>query len=247
MIIGGRAHNVEEAEEIGKAGFPFAEISIVDPRAFYEKDFRALKRLTETYGLLYVAHGPEEGNAWEPEALRRELLPQICALIDCSRELSISLFTVHFWLDKRFISTDIIEEKIDILKVMARYAARQEVKLCIENLSEQVSDFSRAFDTIETLGMTLDIGHGELLAEKNTAYAFNRQCNERIQHVHVHDNRGGSTPRDDLHLPLGEGIIDFASILPDLKKRGFDKTITLEVKPRHLLSGKNILESIWRE
>ena len=245
MIIGGRAHNIEEAELIGKAGFPFAEISIADPKVFYDEELYVLRRISGTYGLNYLAHGPEEGSAWETEVLRRELLPHIQSLIDCSSELSIPLFTIHFWLDKRFLDSNIIEEKIEILKEMSIYAAGRGIKLCIENLSEQFSDFSHAFDLIDTLGMTLDIGHGELLTEKNTAYDFSCQCLERIYHVHLHDNRGGNSPADDLHLPLGEGTIDFASILFDLKKKGFDKTITIEVKPNHLLSGKEVIEKIW--
>jgi sugar phosphate isomerase/epimerase len=245
VIIGGRAHNIEEAELIGKVGLPFAEISIRDPETFYEKELWALQKIRDAYGLTYLAHGPEEGNAWEPAILRKEFLPQIKSLLSCLQELSIDLFTVHFWIDKRFLDRRIIEEKFDILSDISFHASERGIKLCIENLSEQFSDFSPAFDLIAALGMTLDIGHAELLAQKNTAYGFFSHCLERIHHVHIHDNRGGNSPADDLHLPLGEGIIDFVSILSALKKKGFDKTITLEVKPRHLLQGKKTVEKIW--
>lgn len=245
MIIGGRAHNVEEAEAIGKAGLPFAEISILDPKMFYERDYPVFKKLSDLYGLTYLAHGPEEGNAWEPDILRNFFLPQIRVLLDCAGELSIPVFTTHFWMDKRFIEKEIIEKKISILEEMALYAAQKGIRLCIENLSEQISDFSRAFDVIKTLGMTLDIGHGELLTKKNTAYDFSQHCFERIWHMHIHDNRGGSSPRDDLHLPLGDGTINFAPILHAFKKKGYDKTITLEVKPEHLRASRKVLEEIW--
>jgi sugar phosphate isomerase/epimerase len=83
--------------------------------------------------------------------------------------------------------------------------------------------------------MTLDIGHGELLAPENTAYRFIATFPDRIRHIHIHDNRGGNSPNDDLHLPLGEGIINFPPILSALVHSGYDGTITLEVPP-HLFA-----------
>jgi len=53
--------------------------------------------------------------------------------------------------------------------------------------------------------MTLDLGHGELLCEENRSLGFIEKFPERIKHVHLHDNRGGNSPTDDLHLPPGEG------------------------------------------
>ncbi len=245
MIIGGRAHNIDEAELIAKAGFPFAEISIIDKKTFFDKELNALKKIRDKFGLNYLAHGPEEGNADEPEILRRDFFPLIQSLLDCSAELSITVFTIHFWIDRRFISSKTIEKKIKILKEMAAYASDRGIKLCMENLSERFSDFSVAFDSIDSLGMTLDVGHAELLSEKNTAYDFSSHCLEKISHMHIHDNRGGNSPRDDLHLPLGDGTIDFSSILNNLKKKGFDKTIALEIKPEYMLKGKEIIEAIW--
>ncbi len=245
MIICGRAHNTEEAEIVGLNGFPFVEISLINRSSFIKKDLYSLRKTADTYGLKYLAHGPEEGNAWAPDILHNKFLPDIKSLLECAGELDIKLFTIHFWIDSRFINSKIIKKKIEMLKEMADYAADKGIKLCIENLSERFSDFSIAFDLIDSLGMTLDIGHGELLTNKNTAYGFSSNCLERICHMHIHDNRGGNSPGDDLHLPLGDGTIDFFSILTSLKEKGFDKTATLEVKPEHMLKGKKLIEEIW--
>jgi len=245
MLIGGRAHSIREVLEIARAGFPFAEISITDEGLFYD-ELEQLKSIRAAHGLFYLAHGPEEGRAGEPDVLRRDYLPQVRTLLDCARELSIRLFTIHFWMDQRFvISPEILREKRQILSKMVGYAAKHEITLCIENLSERFSDFAGAFDEIELLGMTLDIGHGALITEKNTAYEFTECCFERIRHVHIHDNRGGNSPQDDLHLPLGAGTIDFAPILNGLKQRGFDRTITIEVRPEHLAGSSTVLQQLW--
>jgi hypothetical protein len=47
----------------------------------------------------------------------------------------------------------------------------------------------------------------------------------------LHDNRGGQSQADDLHLPIGVGTVDFAAILASLVRAGYDGTMTLEVEP----------------
>jgi sugar phosphate isomerase/epimerase len=245
--IGGRAHTAADAEEIALAGFTFAEISLLDAHAFHGGELDQLQRIAVTYGLSYLAHGPEEGDALNPDKLRRSYLPQLQRLIDCAAELGAPIFTLHFWIDKRFIPAPVIEKKIVLLSELTDYAHDRRVQLCVENLSEQPSDLGPAFDAIATLGMTLDIGHGQLLTGCNTAHEFTGRYPERIRHVHAHDNRGGNSPQDDLHLPIGQGTIDFTAILGGLKSCGFDGTITLEVKPDHLRAGSAILQRIWQE
>jgi sugar phosphate isomerase/epimerase len=50
----------------------------------------------------------------------------------------------------------------------------------------------------------------------------------RIGHLHVSDNFG----REDNHLPLGTGAINFSRIVRELKKTTYDDTLTLEVFSR---------------
>lgn len=241
MLIGGRAHSLEDIEAIGEMNLPFAEISLIDLEQT-EKDFHHLLRLKKEYHLFYLAHGPEEGNPWDIGELRKHLLPRINSLSDWVQKLDISLFTIHFWLDERFVQKEIIVQKIALLKEMVDYAGSKGIVLSIENLSESSKDFSLAFEEIPDIGFTLDIGHGELLTEKNTAYGFMEDYPHRIKHVHAHDNRGGNSPVDDLHLPIGKGIIDYSSILSRLRETGYNHTITLEINPSDLLQGKVEIE-----
>jgi sugar phosphate isomerase/epimerase len=246
VLIGGRANSVEDVQFIAQARFPFAEISIRTVAEFH-KDLHALKQIKNSYGIFYLAHGPEEDNPWNPKEQRENFLPLIKSLLGCAAELSVPLFTVHFWIDRRFVDEGIVNKKLKILEEMATCAREHDIMLCIENLSERFSDFSSVFTAISNLGMTLDIGHGEILTSKNTAYQFIEHCFSRIYHLHLHDNRGGNSPQDDLHLPIGEGIVDVRSILGRLKAQGFDRTMTLEVQQPHLLSGKKLVENIWHD
>jgi sugar phosphate isomerase/epimerase len=230
MLIGGRAHSLEEAARVGQAGFDFAEINLLHSHQSFQ-EITSLLRLKNQYNLSYLVHGPEEGSPFDCSQLRTALLPQIKTLVAFASELDARLITAHFWLDGRYIEPSVLREKLDILEEMLVLAREKEIPFCLENLSERASDFEPAFRLFPDLGMTLDIGHGELLSPENTAYRFIDSFLDRIRHVHIHDNRGGDSPHDDLHLPLGEGSINFEPILSALCKSGYDRTITLEVPP----------------
>jgi sugar phosphate isomerase/epimerase len=230
MLIGGRAHSLEEAARVGEARFDFAEINLLHPHQTFQET-PSLIRLKDQYNLFYLVHGPEEGSPFDCARLRASLLPQIKALVAFASELDARLITAHFWLDGRYIEPSVLNEKLAILEEMLMLARERQITFCLENLSERACDFEPAFRRLSDLGMTLDIGHGELLSPENTAYSFIQEFPDRIRHIHIHDNRGGNTPSDDLHLPLGEGSINFPPILSALLKSGYNGTITLEVPP----------------
>ncbi len=63
---------------------------------------------------------------------------------------------------------------------MVEHAKARGIQLCVENLSERALDFEQAFGEIEALGMTLDIGHGELLSKKTPHMIFLRNTRKRF-------------------------------------------------------------------
>ena len=50
----------------------------------------------------------------------------------------------------------------------------------------------------------------------------------------MHDNRGGRSHLDDVHLPPGEGIIEFDSIFRKLRRIGYTGRVTLELKTEEI-------------
>jgi len=237
MLIGGRAHSLAEVNSVGEAQLDYAEVNLLNHHHALQ-EVPALIELKKKFNFFLLVHGPEEGNPFDCNELRSTLLPQIKELFNFASALDAKLITIHFWLDQRFIEESILKEKLTILATMVTMAREKGMKLCLENLSEGPEDFEQAFNLFPELGLTLDIGHGELLSPRNKAYSFIEICPERISHVHIHDNHGGNTPEDDLHLPLGEGSIAFAPIIAALRKTGYKKTLTLEVAPDVLKQGK---------
>ena len=240
MLIGGRAHNLKEVTCVGKAGLDFAEINLFNPHHSF-REIPPLLKLKEEFNFFFTVHGPEEGNPLDCQELKTKLLPQIKVLFDFAHELDVKLVTVHFWLDQRFIEKTVVMDKLVILEEMMNLALKKRITLCLENLSERPEDYEQVFRKFPQIGLTLDIGHGELLTAKNTSYSLIETYAERIKHIHIHDNYGGDTPADDLHLPLGQGNIAFKLILLTLCKSGYNRTITLEVPLQSLKQGKEIL------
>jgi sugar phosphate isomerase/epimerase len=108
-------------------------------------------------------------------------------------------------------------------------------------------DLGILLDALPELGLHLDLGHCNLSPIANNAETILETYGDRLRHVHLHDNKGGD---QDLHLPLGVGIIDVPRLLRALKGCGYDNTITLEVfsPDKHYLEySRNVLLNLWEK
>ncbi len=246
ITIGVRAHNIEEISAVSKFGYPTLEISLDDP-SIVSGWIPQLLEIKNTHGTSFLAHYPNEDNPFDVEILRDKFLPRIKALMGLSQQLEINKATIHFWIDKRWASADLVRKKLDLLSHIVDYGADFGITVCIENLTERADSFVPAFDAIPGLRMTLDIGHGQLLAKKNTSFTFIEDCFPRIAHMHAHDNKGGTSVKDDLHLSLGKGSVDYKAIIKSLVNKGYNSTITMEVKPKDLPGTKQTLEACIRK
>jgi sugar phosphate isomerase/epimerase len=231
--LGGTARSPEDVASLFDLGLAFAEIPITNPSKFLTL-VPLYESLQKKLGLYYLCHGPKEGDPSDVEALNGVYLPKVLALLPIMQSLSMRLLTVHLWLDRRYVRKKALDSKLGILKKMVEKAADYAVTVCIENLSEEAPDLEPAFREIPSLMMTLDLGHGELLCEENRSLGFIEKFPERIKHVHLHDNRGGNSPTDDLHLPPGEGVVDFTGLFEALHRIHYARTVTLELKPHEI-------------
>jgi sugar phosphate isomerase/epimerase len=243
--FGARAHSLGDVEFLARAGFEFAEIDWKDPR-HVETELAELAGLRDRYTIAYLAHGPNEGDPFDVDELVAGMGPRVCRLLSLAPALGITLYTQHLWLDPRFVPAAAIARKLDLLETWVKHAARAGVILCIENLSEHADHLALAFRRMPALCMTLDLGHGAIQSQTNSSFGFLARFPDRIRHVHLHDNHGGTSVRDDLHLPIGAGSIDFAAILHDLRAAGYDGGFSFEVKLEHVEQGRDTIREIWR-
>ena len=242
--LGGTARSPEDVRALHKLGLQFAEIPMTDPDkvSALKKTYRDLSQQT---GLYYLCHGPREGDPNDTELLETSYFPKLLRVIEIMPYLDMRLLTIHLWMDPRFVKPEAIAYKMGFLNRLLDYGRETGVEICLENLSETATHLSQIFELLPRLNLTLDIGHAQLLSSRNTSHGFIERFPEKIRHVHIHDNRGGDSPLDDLHLPVGKGIIDFGRMFRKLKAIGYHRTFTLELRPEQiktcLSSVKNLL------
>lgn len=227
-LLAGRAHNLREVEAVARAGLRLVEINLLQgPEAMAR--LGELKDMAQEWDLDYLVHAPNEGDPKDLERLGGPFLDLILRLLDGCLEIGARLLTVHFWMDRRFIPEEVVRKKAGILAQMVQEGASRGIKISLENLSEDSLDLFFALRESPGLGLTLDVGHGELMCPRNRALELLERFPERVSHVHLHDNLGGDLVGDDLHLPVGEGKIDFRTFLESLMGSGYKGAATLEV------------------
>ena len=113
------------------------------------------------------------------------------------------------------------------LEQLLTRAAELGVRLAMENTYEpDLTLFEEIFERFPSpaLGMCLDTSHATCFGRIEPA-AWSRRFADRICHVHCSDNDG----RDDLHLGLGTGVVNFRALLQPLARIGSSAGVTLEV------------------
>jgi sugar phosphate isomerase/epimerase len=228
--LGGTARSPQDVIALYELGLQFAEIPIVDASKF-SNELRTYQELKDGFGFYYLCHGPREGDPNDTETLEKDYLFKVKQTFPLMQRLGMSLLTIHLWLDYRFVREKTIQYKINLLKRIVTIASESQITLCLENLSEAPDDMEAAFREIPLLKMTLDFGHAQLLTEVNRSHDFLCRFPDKVKHIHMHDNRGGDSHSDDIHLPPPEGIIDFKSIFMRLRQIHYSGTMTLELKP----------------
>jgi sugar phosphate isomerase/epimerase len=231
--LGGTARSPQDVMALHELGLQFAEIPVEDPSKF-SQEIDNYQELKDRLGLYYLCHGPREGDPNDVEALEKEYLSKVLRIFSLMQRLGMCLVTIHLWLDPHFVREKTIQYKINLLKRIVTAASEAHITVCLENLSETPDDTEVAFRESPLLQMALDLGHAQLFTERNRGHDFLDRFPERIKHIHIHDNKGGKSHLDDIHLPPPEGIIDFESIFAHLKQAHYSGTMTLELKPNEI-------------
>ena len=235
MLLGGTARSPDDIKALQEIGLGFAEISIPDTRSF-KKDLPHYLDLLDESRFLYLCHGPQEGDPNNIRALENVYFPKLLDVVRLANQVRSRTLTIHLWMDPRFVHEDVILYKTGFLKRLVQASSSYHLHVNIENLSEKANDLLPVFEAVPELGLTLDIGHAQLLTSRNRSFEFMKNCPERIRHVHIHDNNGGMSSDDDLHLPVGKGSIDFFPIFEGLREIGYSGTMTLELRPQEIVS-----------
>jgi sugar phosphate isomerase/epimerase len=257
MLIGAMNHPeqdvIEEIERIAAMGFDFIDLTLEPPRvASWMVDPNAIRSALKKRGLSVVGHTAYYlPLASSFEGVRCAAVTEFRRCLAVFAALGAKFMNIHPDRYTPFHSREFyIQRNLLTLRELLPEAERLGVGLMIENLP---GDFNNAqqlgelLDPIPELGLHLDIGHANLQVPENTTGEILRRHGDRLRHVHLHDNKGGSA---DLHLPLGSGTLKLRDHICELHNVGFDGTITLEVftPDRHFLAySRDVLRRVWSE
>lgn len=240
-----------ELRAIAKAGFDFLDLTLEPPAAAsWRVDPRWLREALQEQSLGVVGHTAYYLPIASPfEEVRRAAVAELKRCLMVFAELGVRWMNVHPdhyapHHERKFY----IERDLESLSELLDVGRQVGVGLMLENLPGEFNSAAQLADLLEPLpelGLHLDIGHANLLTKQNTVEDILQVYGKRLQHVHLHDNRGGG---DDLHLPLGAGLIDIPRHLRTLQKIGYDGTITLEVftpNREYLIYSRDLLRRVW--
>lgn len=245
---------IKEIHRIHEDSFDFVDLTL-EPPAAWTPDGKEVGRLLGDLGLSAVGHTayylPIASPFKELRAQARDLFRRG---LDCFSDVGVELVNVH--PDQRIplhTMQQVRAANAEAIAALAQDAAERGLRLMVENLDRQFSapkDLAEIMDADPGLGFHLDIGHANLNLGRGASARtkdFIEAFGDRLAHVHVSDNRGGA---EDLHLPLGAGMIDWKAQIRLLKKAGYDGTVTLEVFSRereYLRASRRLWLSWWSE
>lgn len=234
----------------GELSFDFVEITIEAEHATPEIIRKQKNRINDiissyNFGVLghlpwyfHVAHQyPSILKAYEKETIKA---------LDAACALKAEKVTIHTeFLPTLMGRKALVKGTIETVGRMKKEAEDRGILLCVENMdgaSFTIDEFRGLVDGVG-VKLTFDIGHANIGGGMGGIEAFMREFKNDIAHVHAHDNFG----KDDLHLPIGAGGIDWKKVVKKL--RGFyDSTITIETHSPdrgYLEASKEKFETIW--
>ncbi|MBI4962283.1 MAG: sugar phosphate isomerase/epimerase [Desulfomonile tiedjei] len=233
---------MEELEVIASLGFDYLELTMDPPQAHHTVIAQQRDEIAEALQrnkMSLVCHLPTFlSTADLSEQVRNTALQEMLDSLDVAATLNPLKVVVHpsyvMGLGV-FVVDQVRQYGLNSLAALVARADELGLCLCLENMFPrtnslvQPNDFAGILPMFPTLKMTLDTGHANIGSNRgNRCVSFVGKFPDRIEHVHVSDNFG----KDDNHLPVGAGTVDFPRIIKALQGIGYDRTVTFEIFSR---------------
>ncbi|MBS3920443.1 MAG: sugar phosphate isomerase/epimerase [Deltaproteobacteria bacterium] len=248
---------LQEIEDIGKLGFDYVELTMDLPEAAPQKVLaqkKSILNLLNRYKMGITGHLPTF--VWTSDlydSLRKASLQENLEALEAAAELGIEKVVLHPGYITgmgKFVIDKAKGHGLKSIETILKKANGLGMILCIENMFPQANfltqphEFQDVFESFPEIRLALDIGHANLGGDRNSAIEFIQRYGYRIGHIHANDNFG----KEDNHLPIGAGFIDFEKIIKALKQTIYDETMTIEVfsKDRdYLRISKEKMKKMW--
>jgi len=249
-----------EIDRIAALGFDYLELAMDPPMAHHtilESEAAAIKATLKARGLSLICHLPTFVSIADlTDSIRQASLAEMLASLKTAAGLGAEKVVFHpgtIHGMAHFVPEIAGGFGLESLDAINHLANDLGVPLCIENMFPGYGAFfeAEAYDPVfaryPEIQMTLDSGHAHIGSPGgNRLKRFVKRFGPRIQHIHISDNNGQA----DEHLPPGMGSIDFRWLVVNLKKIGFQGSVTFEIftdRNMDLKSSREQFEKWWEQ
>lgn len=251
----------EVLKEIRKAkrlGMDYVEIAIEGPEGMPAILLRKKKKILDLlkekklFAIGHTAWWMELASPYEE--IREMWVEEAKKAVDVAQALEINLLNFHFnlpysiYMTKPATKKQILDTFVKTMKELVRYGKPRNVNIMLENtpIRKEVAsfqDYAYVIDKTPALGAHFDVGHAFKTGGMKYIVDYIHKFGKDMLHVHVSDNDG----EHDLHQPIGEGSIDWESVVRLLKEAGYDRTITLEVftEGKYVKASRIRFQKLW--
>ena len=233
---------LDEVEAISGLGFDYLELAMDPPQAHYKiirQQREAIIKTLEQNKMKLICHLPTfVSTADLTDSIRESSVNEVISSLEVAGELQPLKVVLHpsFIIGLSVFVLDRVRQiALESLEVIVEKAEQLGLSICIENMFPQSNslvnpeDFVEIFERFPSLKLTLDTGHANIgSGGGNKNLEFIERFPDRIAHIHANDNFG----KEDNHLPLGTGTVDFSKIGKALKGIEYNETVTFEVFSR---------------
>ncbi|MBN1431234.1 MAG: sugar phosphate isomerase/epimerase [Methanomicrobiaceae archaeon] len=192
--------------------------------------------IAECFNFNYFIHAPSRGVniASQLEIIRKASVEVIVHCAGIASRLDAGAIIIHPGYFSHVLQRDIgIFQLEKSLLDLNRVAEEYSITFLIENMPEWNYFLLKKTDElplIDGFGLVLDVGHA------NTNSCLDEFLQVPVSHFHLHDNMG----KDDSHMALGKGNIDFGPVFDAIERNGAPGIIEVNT----LESAKSSLEFI---
>ncbi len=239
-VVDGTNNPVEWMYKIEDAGFQGWEI-VSEGQQKVEGEFKdRVKEIYETTNLVLSLHAPlsDINIASVNERIWEESVRQIKESIENAYEFIDDICVVHPGVFSPLSiqkPEEAFQKAITGLTTICEFAAERGLRIAVENLTSANMLIGRYPDELirivrgvnmDNLGICLDIAHTNTTKTLDEFLGIKAKAGDMdIIHIHVSDNFGA----EDLHLPLGEGNLDWDRVFKGIDDYGYEGLMVMEL------------------
>ncbi len=221
-------------EEIPKAHTTFIEIVDDGFHQLNKQRVSSLRQIGQSFDVKYSVHAPfSDINVASPsKPMLDAMLKRMKESMEHASNLNASVWIFHpgvkTGISSFYPGLDWLQN-LRTARSLVNMANDYGLKIAIENVPEpfpflmkSVEDFSRFYAEVEVnVGLTLDVGHSNINGQTER---FLTSFGDKIVHVHLSDNDG----KNDQHLGIGYGTVNWEKTATLLKRIGYSKVVVVE-------------------